>query len=306
MNSESISNSPSAPLLSTSGQIFEIQSLGIIGAGTMGQGIAQVCAQAGFNVVLQDISAAALDRALLAISTQLDRQIKKQTLDEDGKANILARIHTASTLESLADAELIIEAATEQESLKRSILKNLDAIAKPGAILATNTSSISITALAASTSRPDHFVGMHFFNPVPVMQLVEIISGLQTSEKVAQTVAELARMLGKTPIGVKNSAGFVVNRLLCPMINEAVFALQEGLASAEEIDAGMRLGCNHPIGPLALCDMIGLDVQLAVMEVLYQAFNDSKYRPAPLLKEMVAAGRLGRKSGWGFYRYQAS
>jgi 3-hydroxybutyryl-CoA dehydrogenase len=280
-----------------------IRSIGIIGAGTMGQGIAQVCAQAGFDVVLQDIAGAALEKARHGIANQLDRQIKKQKLDEAGKAQMLARVSTATELEALAQADVIIEAATEQEGLKRSILKSIDAIAKPQAILASNTSSISITALAASSTRPERFVGMHFFNPVPVMQLVEIISGLQTSDSVAQTVAALARVLGKTPIGVKNSAGFVVNRLLCPMINEAVFALQEGLASAEEIDAGMRLGCNHPIGPLALCDMIGLDVELAVMEVLYQAFNDSKYRPAPLLKEMVAAGRLGRKTGWGFYRY---
>ena len=280
-----------------------IRTIGIIGAGTMGQGIAQVCAQAGFDVVLQDIAGAALEKARHGVANQLDRQIKKQTLDEAGKAQILARVRTATKLEALAQADVIIEAATEQEGLKRSILKSIDAMAKPQAILASNTSSISITALAASSTRPERFVGMHFFNPVPVMQLVEIISGLQTSDSVAQTVAALARVLGKTPIGVKNSAGFVVNRLLCPMINEAVFALQEGLASAEEIDAGMRLGCNHPIGPLALCDMIGLDVELAVMEVLYQAFNDSKYRPAPLLKEMVAAGRLGRKSGWGFYRY---
>ena len=280
-----------------------IRSIGIIGAGTMGQGIAQVCAQAGFDVVLQDIAGAALEKARHGIANQLDRQIKKQTLDEAEKAQMLARVRTATELEALAKADVIIEAATEQEGLKRSILKSIDAIAKPQAILASNTSSISITALAASSTRPERFVGMHFFNPVPVMQLVEIISGLQTSDSVAQTVAALARVLGKTPIGVKNSAGFVVNRLLCPMINEAVFALQEGLASAEEIDAGMRLGCNHPIGPLALCDMIGLDVELAVMEVLYQAFNDSKYRPAPLLKEMVAAGRLGRKTGWGFYRY---
>jgi len=301
INTKTVTLPGSAPV-----HLLEIQSIGIIGAGTMGQGIAQVCAQAGFRVVLQDISSTALDKAVSAIAAQLDRQIKKQNLDEAAKTNILARIQTESTLEALAHVELIIEAATEQESLKRTILKNVDAIANPGAIIATNTSSISISGLAASTSRPDHFVGMHFFNPVPVMQLVEIISGLQTSETVAQTVAELARALGKTPIGVKNSAGFVVNRLLCPMINEAVFALQEGLASAEEIDAGMRLGCNHPIGPLALCDMIGLDVELAVMEVLYQAFNDSKYRPAPLLKEMVAAGRLGRKSGWGFYRYPSS
>ncbi|NBP61045.1 MAG: 3-hydroxybutyryl-CoA dehydrogenase [Betaproteobacteria bacterium] len=300
MSAQSIESLPDG---SQQALIGDIRCIGIVGAGTMGQGIAQVCAQAGYAVVLQDIAAAALDRALKSIGAQLDRQIKKESLDEAAKAQILARIHSASELDAIARADLIIEAATEQEALKRSILTNIDALAKPQSIVATNTSSISITALAATSSRPERFVGMHFFNPVPVMQLVEIISGLQTSEVVAQTVAALARALGKTPIGVKNSAGFVVNRLLCPMINEAIFALQEGLARAEDIDAGMRLGCNHPIGPLALCDMIGLDVQLAVMEVLYASFNDTKYRPAPLLKEMVAAGRLGRKTGWGFYRY---
>jgi len=197
----------------------------------------------------------------------------------------------------------VIEAATENEELKVRILKNLEGIVAPSAIIATNTSSISITRLAAATHHPERFVGMHFFNPVPVMALVEIIRGLRTSDATVATVTELAQRLGKTPIGVKNSAGFVVNRILCPMINEAVFALQEGLASVEEIDAGMKLGCNHPIGPLALCDLIGLDVELAVMEVLYAGFNDPKYRPAPLLREMVDAGLLGRKTGRGFYRY---
>ncbi|MBP8309180.1 MAG: 3-hydroxybutyryl-CoA dehydrogenase, partial [Burkholderiaceae bacterium] len=216
---------------------------------------------------------------------------------------VMARITTSTAAESLAGTDLIIEAATENEAIKIKILQNVDAIAPHGTIIATNTSSISITRLAAATHRPDRFVGMHFFNPVPVMALVEIIRGLRTSEATVEAVADLARKLGKTPIGVKNSAGFVVNRILCPMINEAVFALQEGLASAEEIDAGMRLGCNHPIGPLALCDLVGLDVQLAVMEVLYSNFNDSKYRPAPLLREMVDAGMLGRKTGRGFYTY---
>lgn len=280
-----------------------IQTIGIIGSGTMGNGIAQVSAQAGFDVILQDINEAALAKAMATISNSLDRAIKKSTLTEEGKVGILAKIKTTTLSQDLAQADLIIEAATENEALKIKILQSMDAIAKPEAIIATNTSSISITKLATATLRPEKFVGMHFFNPVPVMALVEVISGLKTSEETVNAVSAMSKALGKTPIGVKNSAGFVVNRILCPMINEAVFALQEGLASAEEIDAGMKLGCNHPIGPLALCDMIGLDVQLAVMEVLYSNFNDSKYRPAPLLKEMVDAGMLGRKTGRGFYHY---
>lgn len=229
--------------------------------------------------------------------------MKKGSIDEARKQEILSRIRATTRADDLAPVDLVIEAATENEELKVRILKNLEGIVRPSAIIATNTSSISITRLAAATHHPDRFVGMHFFNPVPVMALVEIIRGLRTSEETVATVTELAQRLGKTPIGVKNSAGFVVNRILCPMINEAVFALQEGLASVEEIDAGMKLGCNHPIGPLALCDLIGLDVELAVMEVLYAGFNDPKYRPAPLLREMVDAGLLGRKTGRGFYRY---
>jgi 3-hydroxybutyryl-CoA dehydrogenase len=280
-----------------------IQTIGIIGAGTMGNGIAQVCAQAGLNAILQDINEAALAKALVTVSGSLDRAIKKGSLTEEGKTALLARIKTTTQAQDLAAADLIIEAATENESLKIKILQQIDAIAKPDAIIVSNTSSISITKLAAATKRPDKFVGMHFFNPVPVMSLVEVIRGLKTSEATVEAVAAMSKVLGKTPIGVKNSAGFVVNRILCPMINEAIFALQEGLASAEEIDAGMRLGCNHPIGPLALCDFIGLDVLLAVMNVLYSNFNDSKYRPAPLLQEMVDAGMLGRKTGQGFYSY---
>ena len=282
---------------------MSIQTIGIIGAGTMGNGIAQACAVAGLNAVVQDVSEAALERALKTVSGSLDRSVRKGTLTEADKDTVISRIKTSTSADSLAGTDLIIEAATENEAIKIKILQNVDAIASPGTIIATNTSSISITRLAAATGRPDRFVGMHFFNPVPVMALVEIIRGLRTSEATVEAVADLARKLGKTPIGVKNSAGFVVNRILCPMINEAVFALQEGLASAEEIDAGMRLGCNHPIGPLALCDLVGLDVQLAVMEVLYSNFNDSKYRPAPLLREMVDAGMLGRKTGRGFYTY---
>lgn len=280
-----------------------IQTVGIIGAGTMGNGIAQACAASGIDAVMQDVSEAALERGLKTVSGSLDRLVKKGSIDEARKLEILSRIRTTARPEDLAAADLVIEAATENEELKIRILKNLEGIVKPSTIVATNTSSISITRLAASTHRPERFVGMHFFNPVPVMALVEIIRGLRTSDETVAAVTELAQRLGKTPIGVKNSAGFVVNRILCPMINEAIFALQEGLASAEEIDAGMKLGCNHPIGPLALCDLIGLDVQLAVMEVLYGGFNDPKYRPAPLLREMVDAGLLGRKTGRGFYRY---
>ncbi|MCL4774392.1 MAG: 3-hydroxybutyryl-CoA dehydrogenase [Burkholderiaceae bacterium] len=280
-----------------------IQTVGIIGAGTMGNGIAQACAASGIDAVMQDVSEAALERGLKTVSASLDRLVKKGSIDEARRLGILARIRTTARPEDLAAADLVIEAATENEALKVQILKNLEGIVKPSTIVATNTSSISITRLAASTRRPERFVGMHFFNPVPVMALVEVIRGLRTSDETVAAVTELAQRLGKTPIGVKNSAGFVVNRILCPMINEAIFALQEGLASAEEIDAGMKLGCNHPIGPLALCDLIGLDVQLAVMEVLYGGFNDPKYRPAPLLREMVDAGLLGRKTGRGFYRY---
>jgi len=280
-----------------------IQTVGIIGAGIMGNGIAQVCAVAGIATIMQDISDDALARGLKTISGSLERIVRKGTMTEADQAAALARIRTTTKPEDLVDADLIIEAATENEAVKIRILQGVDRIARPGTIIATNTSSISITKLAAATGRPDRFVGMHFFNPVPVMALVEVISGLRTSEATAQTVAELARRLGKTAIGVKNSAGFAVNRILCPMLNEAIFTLQEGIASAEEIDAGMKLGCNHPIGPLALCDMVGLDTLLSVMHVLYGTFNDPKYRPAPLLQEMVDAGLYGRKSGRGFYNY---
>jgi 3-hydroxybutyryl-CoA dehydrogenase len=282
---------------------MNIQTVGVIGAGTMGNGIAQACAAAGIQVILQDVAEPALQKALKTINSSLERQVRKGTLSEAEQATVVARIRSTTKAEDLVDADLIIEAATENEAIKIKILKAVDAIARPGTIIATNTSSISITKLAAAMQRPENFVGMHFFNPVPVMALVEVISGLRTSEDTVARVADLAKRLGKTAIGVKNSAGFVVNRILCPMMNEAIFALQEGLATAEEIDAGMKLGCNHPIGPLALCDLVGLDVLLAVMQVLYTTFNDPKYRPAPLLQEMVDAGMLGRKSGRGFFSY---
>jgi 3-hydroxybutyryl-CoA dehydrogenase len=280
-----------------------IEHVGVIGAGTMGNGIAQACATAGVEVVMIDVAQPALDRGFGAITASLDRLQKKEKITADAKSAALARIATSTDYAKLERAHLIIEAATENLELKLRILKDIGARAMPDAIVASNTSSISITALAAVARKPEHFLGMHFFNPVPMMALVELIRGLQTSAATIDAVRAFAQRLGKTPIIVKNSPGFVVNRILCPMINEAIFALQEGLASAEDIDNGMRLGCNHPIGPLALADMIGLDVMLAVMNVFYTDFNDPKYRPAPLLKEMVAAGYLGRKSGRGFYTY---
>jgi 3-hydroxybutyryl-CoA dehydrogenase len=280
-----------------------IERVGVIGAGTMGNGIAQACATAGVDVVMIDVAQAALDRGVAAVGASLERLQKKDKITAEARRAALARITASTDYATLERTELIIEAATENLDLKLRILKDIGARATPEAIVASNTSSISITALAAVARKPEHFLGMHFFNPVPMMALVELIRGLQTSDATVDAVRTFALRLGKTPIVVKNSPGFVVNRILCPMINEAIFALQEGLASAEDIDNGMRLGCNHPIGPLALADMIGLDVMLAVMNVFYGDFNDPKYRPAPLLKEMVAAGYLGRKAGRGFYTY---
>lgn len=280
-----------------------IKTVGVVGAGIMGNGIAQVSAMAGLNVVMVDISEAAVDRGLKAIAGNLDRLVKKEKMSAEQKDAVLARIKTTTQLADLGPVDIVIEAATENETLKIKLLKEVSAVVAPEAIVSSNTSSISITRLAAASGRPERFIGLHFFNPVPVMALVEVTRGLQTSDETYSIVMDLARQLGKSPITVKNNPGFVVNRLLCPMINEAIFALQDGLATAEEIDDGMKLGANHPIGPLALADLVGLDTLLAVMQTLYEGFDDPKYRPAPLLKEMVDAGYLGRKTGRGFFRY---
>ena len=280
-----------------------IEEIGVVGAGTMGNGIAQAFAVAGHAVTMTDIGQQQVDRGLKAIDGSLERLVKKEKMSAGDKAAVLARIKTSTDVAALKDCDLLVEAATENLELKLKIFAQLDALAKPDAILASNTSSISLTRVAAATKRPDKVIGMHFFNPVPVMQLVELIRGLATSDTTYAAVEAITKRIGKAPVKVRNSPGFVVNRLLCPMINEAIFALGEGLATAAEIDEAMKLGCNHPIGPLALCDLIGLDVELAVLNVLYEGFKDPKYRPAPLLVEMVEAGYLGRKTGRGFFTY---
>ena len=280
-----------------------LKVVGIVGAGTMGNGIAQACAVAGLDVVMVDISDAAVSKGLATVAGSLDRLLRKEKITEADKAAALGRIQGSTRYEDLQRAHIVIEAATENFELKLRILKQIDALVAPEVIVASNTSSISITKLAAATTRADRFIGMHFFNPVPMMALVEIIRGLQTSDPTHDAVKALAVALGKSPITVRNAPGFVVNRILVPMINEPFFVLAEGLATPDDIDAGMKLGCNQPIGPLALADMIGLDVCLAVMDVYLAEFGDSKYRACPLLKEMVAAGRLGRKTGHGVYQY---
>jgi 3-hydroxybutyryl-CoA dehydrogenase len=280
-----------------------IERIGVVGAGTMGNGIAQAFAVAGHAVTMTDIGQPQVDRGLKAVDGSLERLVKKDKMSAADKAAALGRIKTATDVAALKDCDLLIEAASENLELKLKIFADLDGLAKPDAILASNTSSISLTRIAAATKRPDRVIGMHFFNPVPVMQLVELIRGLATSDATYAAVEAITKKIGKSPVKVRNSPGFVVNRMLCPMINEAIFALGEGLATAAEIDEAMKLGCNHPIGPLALCDLIGLDVELAVLNVLYEGFKDPKYRPAPLLVEMVEAGYLGRKAGRGFFTY---
>ncbi len=283
---------------------MSIDRIAVVGGGTMGNGIAHVAAQSGKSVMLLDISEDVLTSAMATIGKNLDRQVKKGLLDEAGKADVLGRIEIGTDLAAgVADVDLIVEAAPEKMELKRQIFATLDASAPQGAILATNTSSISITDIAAGTSRPDKVIGMHFMNPVPVMKLVEIIRGLATSDETTTAVVELSEELGKTPVQVNDFPGFVANRVLLPMINEAVTALMEGVAEAEAIDTVMKLGMNHPMGPLALADLIGLDTCLSILEVLHAGLGDDRYSPSPLLRKYVAAGWLGRKSGRGFYEY---
>ena len=282
---------------------MNLHNIGVIGAGTMGNGIAQICAVAGINVTLLDISAGALEKALATVSKNLDRQVSKGILSEPQKHTALGKIHTSTDYASLANAQWVIEAATENLELKRRVLQQIAANVSEQCVIASNTSSLSITELAAGVNAPERFIGLHFFNPVPVMGLIEVIRGLQTSDATHALALDMATSLGKTAITAGNRPGFVVNRILVPMINEAILVFQEGLASAEDIDVGMRLGCNQPIGPLALADLIGLDTLLAILEAFYDGFKDSKYRAAPLLKEMVAAGYLGRKTGRGFHAY---
>ena len=282
---------------------MSVHRIAVIGAGTMGNGIAQVCAASGLDVRMIDISQAALDRGLASVDGSLDRLVSRQKLSADDKAATLARIRTATRLEEIADRDIVVEAATENIELKLKIFADLDRFAPPQAILASNTSSISLTRIAAATQRPAQVIGMHFFNPVPVMQLVEIIRALQTSDATFEAVKALSQQIGKSPVEVNNSPGFVANRILLPMLNEAVFCLYERLASAEDIDTVMKLGMAHPMGPLALADLIGLDTCLSILEVLYEGFKDPKYRPCPLWREKVDAGHLGRKTGRGFFNY---
>jgi 3-hydroxybutyryl-CoA dehydrogenase len=280
-----------------------IGSVAVIGSGTMGNGIAHVFARSGYNVILRDVETRFLDRAMDTIGKNLDREVKRGKILQEDKATILGRIHATTEISEISQADFAVEAVPERLDLKLAVLRDADKLLRPEVILASNTSSISVTTLAAATARPDRFVGMHFMNPVPVMVLIEVIRALQTSNETFQSTMELCGKLGKTPVAVNDAPGFISNRVLLPMINEAAFAAMEGVATAEAVDTIMKLGMNHPLGPLELADFIGLDVCVNILDVLYSGFGDSKYRACPLLRKMVAAGWLGRKSGRGFYFY---
>ena len=284
-------------------KVEDIKTIGVVGAGTMGSGIAQVAAASGFNVILRDVSDAALERGFKIIERSLGKLTKKGKLSEDDARAILGRITKTLELKDMAGADLVIEAAFEKMEIKKELFGELDKVCKPEVVLASNTSSLSITEIAASTSRPDKVVGMHFFNPVPVLPLVEIVQGLTTSDETVELAYQVALKLGKSPIKTKDQPGFIVNRILVPYMNEAAFAYMEGVGTAEEIDQAMKWGANMPIGPLALLDLVGIDVALDVLEVLYREFGDPKFRPAPILRQMVRAGHLGRKTGKGFFDY---
>jgi 3-hydroxybutyryl-CoA dehydrogenase len=283
----------------------EVKKIGVVGAGTMGNGVAQTFAVAGFPVVMRDLNQAALDRGMKTIKKSLDRMASKEKITAQAAEQALARIHPTTSMSDFADCDLVVEAILENLDIKAKLIQELDGICRPDAIFATNTSSISVTRIAASSSSPQRVIGMHFFNPVPLMQLVEIIRALQTSDEVCDTIVKLTEMIGKKARVSKDSYGFVVNRVLIPMINEGINCVYEGLAAPEDVDAMMKLGANHPMGPLSLADLIGLDIVLDIMQTLYNGFDDPKYRPSPLLKQMCDAGYLGRKSGRGFFTYEA-